>query len=486
LYSKRKDFCYVLLALSVACYFAYVTFGYTTEDPITKDALENARAAYHLVDTGVMGADAVETANPKPQIRREPVPILVIAAFLLVHPEFDRPYTIAELTSGPLAQSVKGVNAFWRFLAALFIFLLCKELFADWLLSAAIALVCLAVSEVLFFARPPYVDRLYTEIPAAALILVGSWSAVRFVRTKSIGRAAWLGVALGALALTKAAFLYTAIGFVALLATLEGLKLLQAESPSAALRKVSSAYAVLIIAMFATNATWIVRNYAEFGKPQTSRGEDVLGYRLLMSEQPLLGLIYAHSPGAIRRVSGPWIGYSAEDLKPGGRLDENLPAQGKIADIVKRMKAEGFEGNEGNHERLRGEALDFVIQNPLRYVATIGVFAYKGMWFMKYSGGWVAIAFNAVAILCFLSVFLGAVVAGNLTLVATFGLSAGLFLFTSMFTQAFTRFNGPITPIVILSVLVLLVPLCQSVFRSLSRGWLPFSDSRVSSSQSCL
>jgi hypothetical protein len=153
---------------------------------------------------------------------------------------------------------------------------------------------------------------------------------------------------------------------------------------------------------------------------------------------------------------------------------------------VKRMKAEGFEGNEGNHERLRGEAPDFVIQNPLRYVATIGVFAYKGMWFMKYSGGWVAIAFNAVAILCFLSVFLGAVVAGNLTLVATFGLSAGLFLFTSMFTQAFTRFNGPITPIVILSVLVLLVPLCQSVFRSLSRGWLPFSDSRVSSSQSCL
>jgi hypothetical protein len=56
-----------------------------------------------------------------------------------------------------------------------------------------------------------------------------------------------------------------------------------------------------------------------------------------------------------------------------------------------------------------------------------------------------------------------------------------LFLFTSMFTQAFTRFNGPITPIVILSVLVLPVPLCQSVFRSLSRGRLPLSDSSVSS-----
>ena len=273
-------------------------------------------------------------------------------------------------------------------------------------------------------------------------------------------------------------------GFVALLATLEGLKLLQAESPSAALRKVSSAYAVLIIAVLATNATWIVRNSAEFGKPQTSRGDSILVYRLSLSQQPLLGHIYAHSPGAIRRVIGPWIGYSAEDLKPGGRLDENLPAQGKIADIMKRMWAD--EGNEGNNEWLRGEALDFVIQNPLRYVATIGVFAYKGMWFMTYSGGWVAISFNAVAILCFLGVFLGAVVAGNLTLVATFGLSAGSFLFTSMFTQALTRFNAPITPIVILSVLVLLVALGQSFFRSLSRGRLPFSDSSVSSSQSCL
>src|SRR5262249_31039691 len=371
-------------------------------------------------------------------------------------------------------------NAFWRFLAALFIFLLCKELFADWLLSAAMALVCLAVSEVLFFALPPNVDRLYTEIPAAALILVASWSAVRFVRTKSIGRAAWLGVTLGALALTKAAFLYIAIGFIALLATLEGLKLLQAESPSAALRKVSSAYAVLIIAVLATNATWIVRNYAEFGKPQTSRGDSILVYRLSLSQQPLLGHIYAHSPGAIRRVIGPWIGYSAEDLKPGGRLDENLPAQGKLADFVKRMKAErmkaeGLEWNEGNYEEVRGEALDFVIQNPLRYVATIGVFAYKGMWFMKYSGGWVAIAFNAVAILCFLGVFLGAVAARNLTLVATFGLSAGSFLFMSMFTLAMTRFNAPIPPIVILSVLVLLVALGQSFFRSLSRGRLPLA-----------
>src|SRR5262249_32520417 len=180
-YNNLGRISYVLFSLSVACLFAYLTVSYTTEAPIRSDARQNARAAYHLVHTGVMGADSVETPTPKPQLHREPVPILVIAALLLVHPDFKKHYTIAELTSGPLAKTAKEVNAFWRFLATLFIFLLCKELFSHRLLAAGLALVCLASSEVLFFANPKNVDGLFTEIPAAALILMASWSAVRFV-----------------------------------------------------------------------------------------------------------------------------------------------------------------------------------------------------------------------------------------------------------------------------------------------------------------
>ena len=68
----------------------------------------------------------------------------------------------------------------------------------------------------------------------------------------------------------------------------------------------------------------------------------------------------------------------------------------------------------------------------------------------------ILIALNAVAVLCFLGLFLGAVVVGNQVLAAAFGLGAGLFLFTAMFTHALVRFNAPITPLVIISLLWLL------------------------------
>ena len=66
---------------------------------------------------------------PGPQMRREPLPIVAAAGFLLLHPAFGEPYTFAELLNGRLTETVKGVNAFWRFLAAIFLFMLCLELF---------------------------------------------------------------------------------------------------------------------------------------------------------------------------------------------------------------------------------------------------------------------------------------------------------------------------------------------------------------------
>ena len=79
------------------------------------------------------------------------------------------------------------------------------------------ALICLIASELFFLSRPGIVDRMYTELPEVALMLLASWSAVRFVHGKTKARALWLGVALGLLALCKAAFLYIGLGFILLL-----------------------------------------------------------------------------------------------------------------------------------------------------------------------------------------------------------------------------------------------------------------------------
>jgi hypothetical protein len=120
---------FVLFAIGVATILGLITFTHTTSTPITKDARQNTSAAYHLVHEGVISKDKAESENPKPQMRREPLPIVVTAAYLLLNPAFNEPYTLADLTQGRLTETVKGVNAFWRFLAAIFGFLLCANSF---------------------------------------------------------------------------------------------------------------------------------------------------------------------------------------------------------------------------------------------------------------------------------------------------------------------------------------------------------------------
>ena len=88
--SKRSvDVAYWVFALGVAAVFAYLTFGYTTQNPILDDAAQNTRGAYHLVHAGVISRDKDESETPKPQMRREPLPIVVTAGFLLLHPAFS-------------------------------------------------------------------------------------------------------------------------------------------------------------------------------------------------------------------------------------------------------------------------------------------------------------------------------------------------------------------------------------------------------------
>src|SRR5262249_15510907 len=102
--SKLVDFWYVLFGFSAAGLFAFLTLSYTTDAPIKSDAAWNARAAYHLVHTGVMGADE---ANPRPQLHREPIPILVIAALLLVHRISTSPTQLQNSQAGLLPKPLR-------------------------------------------------------------------------------------------------------------------------------------------------------------------------------------------------------------------------------------------------------------------------------------------------------------------------------------------------------------------------------------------
>jgi len=443
--------------------FAYRTFGHTTGSPIVKDAHQNLRAAYHLVHTGVMGVDHVETDKPKPQMRREPVPILAIATLLALHPAFEKPYTIADVAEGSLTKTVKGVNAFWRFLAAVFFMLLCGELFVPRYIAAALGLVGLALSETFFFLQPVYIDRLMTEIPGAAMLLASSWCAVRFAKKKCFPRALALGLTLGLLALTKAAFFYINIVFVALLLLMDVIKNRRGGGVGLS-KELIGAYVGVMLAMAATVVPWMIRNYLEFGTAQiTTRASEIMGTRVLLVEQPLLGEIYFFTPAWLGKWPiGRMTGYTAKDLMPGGRIGELPDIKEKHLEIfAQRMQTERFIGDAEQWRRQM--VINYIAQHPIRYVASIPIFAYKGMGFMQEWG----LFFNALALLGFFGVFLWALFTGQQIWLAAFGLGAGLFAFVSVFTDALGRYNAPMAPLVVISVLWLITVLVRRFLFSL-------------------
>jgi hypothetical protein len=474
---------YLAFALIVACYFAFDTSATLTDGPINRssDAHQNARIAYHLVHTGVWGYDDVETDKPHPQMKREPLPILAIAAVLMVDPDFSGSYTIAQLTSAPLVKRVKVVNVFWVAVACIFMLLLCKEIFPNIIVAGVIGLLALAASNAMFFSR--HADNLFTEIPASALMLGSSWCAVRFVRRRTTSRAIGLGVSLGALALTKAAFFYVGVGFVVLLLIMD---LRASPSPVRAFfRDARFSYAAIMLAFLATLGPWVLRNAIEFGKPQIAkRGADVLALRVLITEQPLTGSLYAFSPDAYRPFLGPLWGYSPQDLQPGGKLFAILDAKHKRFDIYrKRMEAEGVASHGHADEAwLRKFAFGYIAQHPVRYLASIAVFAYRGMWFLDWAqlapwmGPLTRAHAAALTLVCFLAIFFDALFRGNRVLIAALGLSIGSLFFYALFSHNIPRYNAPNTPFVILSLLWLI----EATARKFIAGWwrsLPTTES---------
>ena len=319
--SATKAFLYVGVAALVSLWFAYNAANRITNDAIIYDALTNVRIAYHLVQTGVFSNAKTETSDPGPTMKREPVPVVAISAWLLLHPSFAAPYTIAALTDGRLTRTVKLVNVFWVFLAALFIFLLCFELFPNPIVAGLVALVTLAISDATYLSTDPVLDRLFTELPATAFLLAASWCAVRFVHRDTPSRAICLGIAMGLLVLTKAAFLYIGIAFILLLFLSDWLKSTRqpdARSP----RHLRVNYVMLVAAFLGTLAPWIIRNTISMGSTAiTTRSESILGMRDDLGRVPSARLDLRYKPRAAAAASRPLVGIFARRPRSRGKVE---------------------------------------------------------------------------------------------------------------------------------------------------------------------
>ena len=465
---NRLPTLYICFAVLVSLCFVGNATRHITDAELVYDASQNAKIAYYLVHTGTYTSSKREPHNPSKAMKREPVPVLAISAFLLLHPSFDR-YKITDLENGRLTRTVKFVNVFWEFLAALFIFLLCLELFPNPVIAGVGAMLTLAISAITFLSTDPAVDSLFTELPAAALLLATSWCAVRFVRQGTTRRAISLGIVLGLLALTKAAFFSVGIAFILLLLFLDRRKLIRRND--AASPQLRAAYAALALAFFATLAPWVVRNAISLGRPQmiAGRGEGILGLRMMLTELPPLGLLYASSPPPLMEKLGPVLGYTPADLEPGGKLSVVLIHLPQWGIFQERMKVDGYEGT--TEQWLRRATLLSMVKDPLGYLTSVGLFAYRGTWFMQPSGlagrldPLTFYALSALSLLCLFGVFFGGLIAGNKVLVAAFGLPVGAFIFHSALSHGLPRYNTPITPFVVIAVFWICVAVGSYLWR---------------------
>ena len=122
---------------------------------------------------------------------------------------------------------------------------------------------------------------------------------------------------------------------------------------------------------------------------------------------------------------------------------------------------------------MRQQLLNYIVENPVRYIASIPVFAYKGMWFLKGSVPLLTKGiplFNILAMLCFLGLFFFALFTRKQALVAALGLAVGLFLFMAMFSHALTRYTAAMTPFVLLSTVWVIAALTRWAYGRFPRA----------------
>ena len=119
-----------------------------------------------------------------------------------------------------------------------------------------------------------------------------------------------------------------------------------------------------------------------------------------------------------------------------------------------------------------GARLLSVVNDPLNYLLSVGLFAYRGMWFMQPSGLAAQLdpltfcALSAVSLLCLLGVFFSGLIAGDRILVAAFGLAAVAFFVHAALSHGLPRYNAPITPLVVVAVFWI----CVAFGRYANRG----------------
>ena len=383
----------MLIALTCAV-LTGIWLDKATGFPIERDAYENLTAAYNLAHHGVISIqDDNSLAQRQPSEYREPLPIIVLAGYIAaLGPVFgDEP--LAELPTGDDARILKYSNIVWGALLALVVFGSIVRY------TGSYALAAFGTIAVQLNLADQY-DFLYSEIAGAALLALASCVFAGALRQRRLVTVFAAGLCFGAMTLTKASFLYVSVMLIVALAALGLWRRMHARESF--LLKSS---ALLAFGMVVVVAPWMVRNYVHFDAISLSgRGGQVLLTRALknnMTAEEYRGAWYAYAPRPLRWISGELTGFDKSDLEAGGRLqrlmrfvserDRPAIAAGRPDDAVSYFARVGAMRTELEKARavsgatslaidneLKQRALDMIVAAPLKHLAAIPLFLWRG------------------------------------------------------------------------------------------------------------
>jgi hypothetical protein len=284
-----------------------------TGAPIEDDAAQMVQMALNLEHHGVISLD--EKLPLSPTNYREPVPVFVTAlAIKLVDAAMGEAPPEAYF-HGQRVQLLKYQNLLWLALLSLGAF----SAVSFFTSSFSLALVgTLLVNFPFFRSAADLVDALYTDIPAAAVLMLASVTVAIGARRCSPAFCALAGLLFGILTLIKAATLYVFAGTAAIVAAVYLLQRV------VSFRVAARDLAVMVVAFGCAVAPWMYRNQVLLGSAHISqRAGVVLMYRAVddrMTPQEYRGTFYFWAPLRLQGFIGRILGFSPADLERNGRL----------------------------------------------------------------------------------------------------------------------------------------------------------------------
>lgn len=456
-----------------------------TGGTIHSDGVQNLRFAENVARHGVFSSSP--TGLPiVPGNEREPLPPYVLSAHLRLLNATTPGLQGSKLLAGQAAQLVKLGNIPWVFLGLLGVALLSFSLTGSFLF----VVLMLLLQTLFFFGLPLFVDTLYTELQAGALLIWSSWLLLMSVQSKRLKWFFAAGLCMGSLALTKGVFLYVVPMATLLLA---GYFVLQ-DSLMLGLKR----FVVMLAGFSLLVLPWMVRNKLVTGHFElTQRGGHVLLTRAIknnMTPDEVRGALFFWGPSFYQKLSTPLgLGAVPADFQLGGRFqrlnressnfkssDLKAQAEGKpeaavsyyrkaaseLSRYVMQAQAEGSSHPQRDgDDHAKRQAKSLILSSPQRHALMTAPFFWRGIWSQPNQGllvknSPVYVVFKDLlalfSILALYAVFAFGVLRRNLTYIAISVLPVLMVSFYAAITHNIPRYPAAAIPLM-LTCLALLI-----------------------------